>query len=75
MSQPSRALYIFFKLHPKIPVEYVPIALRKMEHQTDAFKEVNRFQRVPCIVTDKGFKLAESVAIFRYILACRLDFN
>jgi glutathione S-transferase len=64
MSQPSRALYIFFKLN-KIPVEYVPVALRKSEHMNDEFKEVNRFQKVPCIIDNDGFKLSESVAIFR----------
>lgn len=64
MSQPSRALYIFFKI-TKLPITFVPVGLRNGEHLTDEFKEINRFQKVPCIVDDDGFKLSESVAIFR----------
>lgn len=67
MSQPSRALYIFLKLN-NIPTTYCPIALRNGEHLTDEFKAINRFQKVPCVVYDDGFKLSESVAIFRYIM-------
>ena len=66
MSQPSRALYIFFKI-TKLPVEFVSVALRNGEHLTDNYKAINRFQRVPCIVEDDGFKLSESVAIFRFV--------
>ena len=65
MSQPSRALYIILNL-AKIPYESCPVALRKGEHFGEEFKQVNRFQRVPCIV-DKDFKLGESVAIVRYL--------
>lgn len=39
------------------------------EHLTEEFKQkINRFQRVPCI-NDSGYKLAESVAILRYLSA------
>lgn len=65
MSQPSRALYIFFKLNPKIPVTFVPVALRSGEHLQEEYKQINRFQKVPCIIDDDGWKLSESVAIFR----------
>jgi len=68
MSQPSRALYIFFKLNKQIPVTYVPVNLGKGEHLTEEFKNnINRFQKAPCIIEDDGWKLAESVAIFRYL--------
>jgi glutathione S-transferase len=63
MSQPSRALYIFFKL-TELPVTYVDVKLRNGEHLTDEFKAINRFQKVPCF-DDDGFRLSESVAIFR----------
>ncbi|KAG5684923.1 hypothetical protein PVAND_014131 [Polypedilum vanderplanki] len=66
LSQPSRALYIFLKV-TKTPVEFVKIDLKRLEHLTNEFKAVNRFQKVPCIV-DNGFKLSESVAIFRYLM-------
>lgn len=87
LSQPSRALYIFFEL-AKVPHEKIPVPLRNGmlnfrfinkftninyflpylgAHLTDEFKEnVNRFQKVPCI-NDNGFKLAETIAILRYV--------
>lgn len=65
LSQPSRALYIFFKLN-NVPVTFVPVALRTGVHLEDEFKEINRFQKVPCIVDDDGWKLSETVAIFRW---------
>uniref|UniRef100_A0A182TCX3 glutathione transferase n=1 Tax=Anopheles melas TaxID=34690 RepID=A0A182TCX3_9DIPT len=68
MSQPSRALYIFLSTN-KIPFDRCPIALRKMQHKTDEYRrQVNRYGKVPCIV-DGSFRLAESVAIYRYL--CR----
>uniref|UniRef100_A0A1Q3FIY1 glutathione transferase n=1 Tax=Culex tarsalis TaxID=7177 RepID=A0A1Q3FIY1_CULTA len=66
MSQPSRALYIFLE-KTKIPYERCLVNLGKGEHLTDEFKAVNRFQKVPCIVDKGDLKLAESVAIFRYL--------
>lgn len=72
MSQPSRALYIFFKLN-RLPVEFIKTDLMKMEHLSDEFKAINRFQKVPCI-DDDGFKLSESVAIFRYVMQSKKDY-
>uniref|UniRef100_F4MI64 glutathione transferase n=1 Tax=Chironomus riparius TaxID=315576 RepID=F4MI64_9DIPT len=66
LSQPSRALWIFLKM-TKVPAQFIKVDLGKAEHLTDKFKEINRFQKVPCIVDADGFKLSESVAIFRYI--------
>ncbi|XP_060521887.1 glutathione S-transferase theta-1-like [Cylas formicarius] len=66
LSQPSRALYVFFRLM-KIPFEACPVALKKGEHLTEEFKEkYNRFQKVP-FIHDGDLKLSESVAIIRYI--------
>ncbi|XP_004521710.1 glutathione S-transferase theta-1 isoform X2 [Ceratitis capitata] len=68
MSQPSRALHIILKMS-NVQFEDCPVALRKGEHMTEEFKQnVNRFQRVPCIIDD-GLKLAESIAILRYLSA------
>jgi glutathione S-transferase len=64
LSQPSRALYIFLKQN-NIPAEFIDINLINGDHMTDEFKEINRFQKVPCIVDDDGWKLAESIAILR----------
>ncbi|XP_055909779.1 glutathione S-transferase theta-1-like [Eupeodes corollae] len=65
MSQPSRALWIILKMS-KAPFEDYQVALRKGEHMSTEFKTINRFQKVPCI-DDNGFKLAESIAILRYL--------
>ncbi|KAJ3644976.1 hypothetical protein Zmor_022672 [Zophobas morio] len=66
LSQPSRALYIFLKIN-KIPFEACQVALRKGVHLTEEFqKDFNRFQRVP-FIHDGQFRLAESVAIVRYV--------
>ncbi|XP_055616031.1 glutathione S-transferase theta-1-like [Toxorhynchites rutilus septentrionalis] len=66
MSQPSRALFILLQ-QTNIPHQKVSVALRKLEHKTTEYKEnINRFGKVPCIVHG-DFKLAESVAIFRYL--------
>ncbi|KFB40226.1 AGAP000888-PA-like protein [Anopheles sinensis] len=66
LSQPSRALYIFLSKN-EIPFQRCPVALRKFEQKSPEYKKnVNRFGKVPCIVED-DFRLAESVAIVRYI--------
>lgn len=64
MSQPSRALYIFLKMN-NIPTEFISINLKDGEHLTDEYRAINRFQKVPCIVDDDGWKLSESIAILR----------
>ena len=61
--QPSRALYILLKLN-NVPFEPIVVNLRDNEHEEESFKEINRFQKLPCLVDD-GFHLAESVAIMR----------
>uniref|UniRef100_A0A6B2E898 Putative glutathione s-transferase n=1 Tax=Phlebotomus kandelakii TaxID=1109342 RepID=A0A6B2E898_9DIPT len=66
MSQPCRSLYIVMNL-AKIPFETVTIALREGDHATESFaKEVNSLKTIPSI-NDGGFKLAESIAILRYL--------
>ncbi|KAL1376177.1 hypothetical protein pipiens_004475 [Culex pipiens pipiens] len=68
ISQPCRALYIFLE-QTKIPHQKCPTALRKWEHTTPEFlRTVNRFGKLPAIVEEEsGFKLAESIAILRYL--------
>jgi glutathione S-transferase len=66
MSQPSRALLLFVRA-TKIPCQEVPVALRSGEHLQEKYASINRFKKVPAIDND-GFKLAESVAILRYLI-------
>ena len=70
MSQPCRALYIFLKAN-QIPFQKCLVHLRKGEHLTQEFANINRFQRVPAIVDSHGFQLSESVAIYHYLIAKR----
>ncbi|XP_013097762.1 glutathione S-transferase theta-1 [Stomoxys calcitrans] len=66
LNQSSRALYIFLEAS-KIPFEAVPISLLKGEHLTGEYRDkVTRFKKVPAI-SDHGFQLSESVAIFRHL--------
>ncbi|XP_012216047.2 glutathione S-transferase theta-3 [Linepithema humile] len=67
LSQPSRALYIFFKICD-IPFERKIVNLKNLEQYTPEFEEINPFKKVP-VIEHNGFKLAESVGITRYI--CR----
>ncbi|KAH8300920.1 hypothetical protein KR044_004473 [Drosophila immigrans] len=66
LNQSSRALYIFLEAS-KIPFEAIPISMVKGEHLTGEFRDkVNRFRKLPAI-TDHGYQLSESVAIFRHL--------
>lgn len=69
MSQPCRALYIFFKC-AGIPYEDVIIALRKNEQHKPDFVALNPFRKVPVLVEEKKdskFVLRESCVISRYV--------
>lgn len=66
LNQSSRALYILLEAS-KVPYEAVPISVLKGEHLTGEFRDkVTRFKKIPAI-TDHGFQLSESVAIFRHL--------
>uniref|UniRef100_A0A1I8NXH2 Glutathione S-transferase theta-1 n=1 Tax=Stomoxys calcitrans TaxID=35570 RepID=A0A1I8NXH2_STOCA len=68
LSPPARTLHIILKMSG-VQFEDCPVALLKGEHMTEDYKNnINRFQKVPCII-DGGFKLAESIAILRYLSA------
>ncbi|CAG5125687.1 unnamed protein product [Candidula unifasciata] len=66
LSQPSRTVYIFLRLN-NVPFEPKLVALRKGEHKSDEYKQINPFGLVPAI-DDDGFKLTESIAILKYII-------
>ncbi|TDG44045.1 hypothetical protein AWZ03_009534 [Drosophila navojoa] len=66
LNQASRSLYILLEAS-KIPFEAIPISMVKGEHLTGEFRDkVNRFRKLPAI-TDHGYPLSESVAIFRHL--------
>lgn len=57
LSQPSRALYIFFKAC-NIPFEKKIVNLVKLEQHTPEFEAINPFKKVPAI-EHNGYKLTE----------------
>ncbi|CAI5942617.1 unnamed protein product [Closterium sp. NIES-65] len=69
ISQPSRAVMIFFRLN-SIQHETRVLNLIKGEHRAPSYKEVNPFGLIPAI-TDDGFTLYESHAIMKYVAATR----
>jgi len=69
LSQPARAVGLFMRIN-NIPFEEKSDILTKGEHKTDEYAKQHYFQAVPCI-DDDGFKLTESVAILKYLLATR----
>jgi len=67
LSQPARSVLLFIKAND-IPVEEKHISLMKGEQNSEEFKKVNPFGKVPAIDHD-GFVLSESVAIIQYLAA------
>ncbi|XP_004466461.2 glutathione S-transferase theta-1 isoform X2 [Dasypus novemcinctus] len=65
LSQPCRAVYIFAKRNG-IPFELRPVDLRKGEHLSQGFVQVNPLKMVP-VLKDGDFVLTESVAILLYL--------
>ncbi|KAJ2949292.1 hypothetical protein O0L34_g6241 [Tuta absoluta] len=65
MSQPSRAVYILLKT-AKCNFEPKYIDVRKGEHLSEAYTQINRFNKVP-VIDHNGFILTESVAIMNYL--------
>ncbi|CAI5942516.1 unnamed protein product [Closterium sp. NIES-64] len=68
-SQPSRSVSIFLKLN-NVEYEERIVDMMKGEHRQPAFKEVNPHGLVPAL-DDNGFKLNESHAILKYVVASR----
>lgn len=67
MSQPARAIILFLKAN-KIPYEDVFVDVRKGQHLTEEYEQLNPLKKIP-IIDDNGFILRESVGILRYL--CR----
>ncbi|KAL3063562.1 hypothetical protein OYC64_003182 [Pagothenia borchgrevinki] len=66
LSQPCRALHILLAC-TRLPHTVRHVALRKGEHRTPEFTEINPMQKVPVMV-DNGFILTESDAIIKYLV-------
>jgi len=56
-----------FLLEKGLTIPFVDLDLAKLEHKTADYTEVNAFQFVPVLELDDGDRLAESIAICRYL--------
>ena len=52
-----------------VSIERVEVDLGKLEHKTPEFGRLNPFQTIPVLELDDGTRIAESIAICRYIEA------
>lgn len=52
-----------------VSIPRVEVDLGKLEHKTREFKALNPFQTIPILELDDGTRIAESIAICRYIEA------
>ncbi|HEY1781761.1 MAG TPA: glutathione S-transferase family protein [Roseiarcus sp.] len=50
-----------------VSIERVEVDLGKLEHKTAEFGRLNPFQTIPVLELDDGTRIAESIAICRYI--------
>ncbi|CAN9512817.1 unnamed protein product [Ophioblennius macclurei] len=66
LSQPCRAVHILLTC-TGIPHTVRTVALRKGEHRSAEFTELNPMNKVPVVVND-GFILTESDAILKYLV-------
>jgi glutathione S-transferase len=58
-----------------VSIERVEVDLGKLEHKTPQFSRLNPFQTIPILELDDGTRIAESIAICRYIEALWPDPN
>lgn len=58
--------YLIYKCYPVLSTQYFSFYRTSGQHLTDEYQNINRFKKIPCIV-DGDFKLAESIAIYRYL--------
>lgn len=71
ISQPTRAVLAFLLMN-QLPHEFKELRVFKGEHKTEAFKQLNPFQKVPTITdTGNSLNLFESHAILKYLHATR----
>ena len=58
-----------FLAEKRVSIPRVEVDLGKLEHKTAGFSALNPFQTIPILELDDGTRIAESIAICRYIEA------
>src|ERR1700728_3560871 len=72
---PSPRRVLFFLAEKGLSIPRVEVDLAKLEHKTAEFSGLNPFETIPILELDDGTKIAETMAICRYIEALWPDPN
>jgi glutathione S-transferase len=72
---PSPRRVRIFLAEKGISIPYVEIDLAKLDHRTPEFVALNPFETIPILELDDGTRIAETMAICRYIEALRPEPN
>ena len=66
---PSPRRVRIFLAEKGVSIPYVEIDLAKLDHRTPEFSALNPFETIPILELDDGTRIAETIAICRYIEA------
>ncbi len=66
---PSPRRVRIFLAEKGVSIPYVEVDLAKLDHKTPEFSGLNPFETVPVLELDDGTRIAETIAICRYIEA------
>src|ERR1700735_4126053 len=72
---PSPRRVRIFLAEKGVSIPYVEIDLAKLEHRTPEFSALNPFETIPILELDDGTRIAETIAICRYIEALWPELN
>jgi glutathione S-transferase len=72
---PSPRRVRIFLAEKGVSIPYVEIDLAKLDHRTPEFVALNPFETIPILELDDGTRIAETMAICRYIEALRPEPN
>ncbi len=74
-SAPSPRRVRIFLAEKGVSIPYVEVDLAKLDHKTPEFSALNPFETIPILELDDGTRIAETMAICRYIEALRPEPN
>jgi glutathione S-transferase len=66
---PSPRRVRIFLAEKGVSIPYVEVDLAKLDHKTPEFSALNPFETIPILELDDGTRIAETIAICRYIEA------
>jgi glutathione S-transferase len=72
---PSPRRVRIFLAEKGVSIPYVEVDLAKLDHKSPKFSALNPFQTIPILELDDGTRIAETIAICRYIEALRPEPN